>query len=289
MTAPGRTPRLSNTRLGMIAFVVLAILVYLAFSRSLPFGASEYTVTATFENAATLRASSPVRIAGVNVGEVTGLEREGDASKVTFTVSDEGLPIREDATVKIRPRLFLEGNFFLDLRPGSPSAGELPDGGSIPITNTSVAVQFDEILTALQQPERRSLQELLDGFGTGLNRLPTAAEDADQDPDVRGESAAQAINDSFTYGRRAGRGTAQVTQALQGTEQGDLSQLVRSQRRVFRGLARSQTQLRDLITNFNVTAGAFADPGAGRAGAGRAQRDLPAVARVRPQVGTGSR
>ena len=44
----------------------------------------------------------------------------------TFTVDDEGLPIHKDATVTIRPRLFLEGNFFLDLRPGSPQrAGPL--------------------------------------------------------------------------------------------------------------------------------------------------------------------
>jgi virulence factor Mce-like protein len=258
VSSPGRTPRVSNLRFGLIAAVVLGILVYLAFSRSLPFGGDEYQVTATFENAATLRSNSPVRIAGVNVGEVTGLERDGDAAKVTFTVSDEGRPIREDATVKIRPRLFLEGNFFLDLRPGSPSADELPDGGSIPITSTSVAVQFDEILTALQQPQRRSLQDLFDGLGTGLNRRPTPAEDADQDPDVRGESAAKAIHDSFQNGERALEGTAQVTQALQGTEPRDLSRLIAGSRQVFRGLARSQTQLRDLVTNLNVTAGAFA-------------------------------
>ena len=258
MSAPGRRPRFSNTRIGAIAFVVIAILVYLAFTKSLPFAGSQYQITATFESAATLRANSPVRIAGVNVGKVTGLGRDGDTAKVTFSVSDEGRPIREDATVKIRPRLFLEGNFFLDLRPGSPSADELPDGGSIPITNTAVAVQFDEVLTALQQPQRRSLKDLLDGLGTGLNRRPSAAEDVDQDPDVRGESAAKAINDSFQYGERALKGTAQVTQALQGTEPHDLSRLIAGSRRVFRGLARSQTQLRDLVTNLNVTAGAFA-------------------------------
>ena len=47
-------------------------------------------------------------------------------------VDEEGLPLHEDATITIRPRLFLEGNFFLDLRPGSPSAPDLPDGGDDP-------------------------------------------------------------------------------------------------------------------------------------------------------------
>lgn len=258
MTTPARRPRLTNAQLGLIAVVVLAIFVYLAFSRAIPFGGGQYEITATFESSATLRGNSPVRIAGVNVGTVTGLERDGNNAKVTFTVSDEGRPIREDATVKIRPRLFLEGNFFLDLRPGSPSADELSDGGSIPITNTSVAVQFDEVLTALQQPQRRSLQDLLDGFGDGLNRTPSPAEDRDQDPDVRGKSAAEAINASFDFGKRAGKGSAQVTQALRGTRPDDLSRLIEGQRRVFRALARSQSQLRGLVSNLNVTAGALA-------------------------------
>ena len=66
-----------------------------------------------------------MRIAGVNVGKVIGVERDGDATEVTFTVDDAGRPIHEDAFAAIRPRIFLEGNFFVDLDPGSPSAPEL--------------------------------------------------------------------------------------------------------------------------------------------------------------------
>ena len=68
-----------------------------------------------------LKPDSPVRIAGVNVGKVTiGRAAKGNMAKVTFTVDDEGLPIHKDATITIRPRLFLEGNFFLDLAAGEP-------------------------------------------------------------------------------------------------------------------------------------------------------------------------
>ena len=42
--------------------------------------------------------------------------------------ADNGLPIKEDARLKIRPRIFLEGNWFVDVTPGSPSAPVL-DGG----------------------------------------------------------------------------------------------------------------------------------------------------------------
>ena len=126
--------------------MLLAIGSYLAYVKELPWSSPGYEVSATFENAATLRETAPVRIAGVNVGEVTSVEPAGDAAKVTFTVSEEGQPIHTDAEIEIRPRLFLEGNFFLDVRPGSPSAPELEDGGEIPITQTATAVQLDEVL-----------------------------------------------------------------------------------------------------------------------------------------------
>jgi ABC-type transporter Mla subunit MlaD len=244
---------------GIIAAIVIVIVSYLAFVKELPFGDEGYTATATFENATTLRPTSPVRIAGVNVGKVTGVEPDGDGAKVTFSVDDEGLPIHDDATITIRPRLFLEGNFFLDLRPGSPSAPDLPDGGDIPVTQTATAVQLDEILTSLQQPDRRNLGKLLDGYSSALDDEPTAAEDKGQDPDVQGESAAQALNDSFVYGGRAGKSSSQVSQALLGTEAGDLSGLIDASGRVFEKLASQESELSSLITNFSITAGAFAD------------------------------
>ncbi len=44
------------------------------------------------------------------------------AALVTMSLNKNGLPIHKDATLKIRPKLFLEGNFFVQLSPGSPSA-----------------------------------------------------------------------------------------------------------------------------------------------------------------------
>ena len=61
--------------------------------------------------------------------------------------------------VKIRPRIFLEGNFFVDLSPGSPSAPVIDDGDTIPINQTSAPVQLDQILTSLQAPTRKDLQD----------------------------------------------------------------------------------------------------------------------------------
>jgi virulence factor Mce-like protein len=254
-----RGPRgLSRTAVGAIAVVVILIGTYLAFTKDIPFAGAGYEAKAVFENAATLRETAPVRIAGVNVGEVTAVEPNGNATEVTFTVDDEGLPLHTDATLQIRPRLFLEGNFFIDTDPGSPSAPELEDGGTIPVTQTSVAVQLDEVLTTLQKPDRENLSEFLEGFGTGLTHEPTAEEDRTQDPAVQGESAAVALNDAFRHGGDAGRTSAIVNEALLGQEPHDLSRLVASQRRIFGALLSREEQLKDLITNFNITTGALA-------------------------------
>jgi phospholipid/cholesterol/gamma-HCH transport system substrate-binding protein len=254
-----RGPRgLSRIAVGAIMVALIVIGTYLAFAKSIPFVSKGYEAKAVFENAATLRKTSPVRIAGVNVGEVTSVEADGDTTEVTFTVEDGGLPLHTDATIDIRPRLFLEGNFFLDTHPGSPSAPELPDGGTIPVTQTSTAVQLDQVLTTLQKPDRENLSRFLEGFGTGLNHKPTAQEDQTQDPDVQGESGAEAVNDSFTYGGPAGRDSAIVNEALLGTEPHDLSRLIQGNRRIFGALLSREEQLKDLITNFNTFAGALA-------------------------------
>jgi phospholipid/cholesterol/gamma-HCH transport system substrate-binding protein len=243
---------------GAFIVLLLAIGTYLAFAKKLPWSSPGYELEATFQNAATLRETAPVRIAGVNVGQVTNVEGDGGLVRVTFTVDEDGRPIHEDAEVEIRPRLFLEGNFFIDLDPGSPSAEELPDGGDIPMTQTATAVQLDEVLTALQAPTRRGLQRTLQGFGTALNYEPTPADDLTQDPDVAGESAGESLNDAFRYGGRAGRTTAIVSRALRGERQGDLAGLIRSGGQVFAKLASREDDLAELITNFNVTTQALA-------------------------------
>jgi ABC-type transporter Mla subunit MlaD len=261
MSAPRRArdeSRLSTWVLGLIFIVLLAFLSVLAYTKKLPFTGDGYTLTATFDNAATLTKKAPVRIAGVNVGEVIELDRKGELAQATFTVDDAGRPIHEDAEIKVRPRLFLEGNFFLDLQPGSPETEELGSGSEIPSTQTATAVQLDEVLTSLQSDSRENLQQLLQGYGTALTYEPTIADDRTQDPDVAGENAARAINDSFRYGGDAARDSAIVQEALRGRSDGDLARLVKAQSEIFGELGTVESELQGLITNFNVFTGALA-------------------------------
>lgn len=254
--------RPGNVTIAIIFILIFTVGPYLAFTKHIPFTSYGYEVKATFANSANIANNSPVRIAGVDVGKVVSSERDGDATTVTFTVDGAGRPIHADAFATVRPRIFLEGNFFIELSPGSPSAPELSSGDTIPVSRTATAVQIDEVLSALQSPVRADLSRLLESYGKALNHQPTAAEDATQLPEVRGVTGAGALNGAFKYGADAGRYSAQVTNAFLGTQAHDLSRLVASAGRTFNAFAASQKHLQGLIDNFDTFTGALADQSA---------------------------
>jgi phospholipid/cholesterol/gamma-HCH transport system substrate-binding protein len=251
--------RPSNSLIAIIFILIFTIGPYLAFTKHVPFTSYGYELKATFSNSANIATNSPVRVAGVDVGKVISTSRDGDNTTVTFTVEGSGRPIHDDAFAVIRPRIFLEGNFFVELDPGSPSAAEMGSGDTIPVSHTSIAVQLDEIFTALQSPVRADLSRLLEGYGTALTHKPTAAEDETQLPEVKGRSGAEALNGALRYGGDAGRYSSQVTNALLGTEKQDLSRLVSSAGRAFGAFASRQRDLQGLIDNFNVFTGSLAN------------------------------
>jgi ABC-type transporter Mla subunit MlaD len=263
MTRTGRqsdhNSRWTRFRVGLLAIVLISIGVYFGFTKDIPF-THGYQLHAVFESSNNLRPGSPVRIAGVNVGKVKSVDRYKDTNltDVTMEINGDGLPIHRDATLKIRPRIFLEGNFFVDLRPGSPSAPEVPDGGTIGSAQTATPVQLDELFTALQSDQRADLQVLLQQYGKALDSKPTAAQDATLDADVRGKTGAQGLNGSYTYGPDALRGASLVNSALLGTEPHDLTRLIASVARLSTVLRTRESALQGLIVNFNTTAGAFA-------------------------------
>jgi phospholipid/cholesterol/gamma-HCH transport system substrate-binding protein len=182
----GRTP----FAVGLVALVIVLVAVYLGFTKDIPF-THGFRVNAVFQSANSLRVNSPVRIAGVAVGKVKAVKpKEGtNEALVTMEINKNGLPIHQDATAKIRPRIFLEGNFFIDLRPGTGASPELDDGDTIKVTRTSTPVQLDQVLTSLQSDTRQDLRDLLDGLAKGLSSKPTATDDKDADPSAGGPAA----------------------------------------------------------------------------------------------------
>jgi len=255
----GRPPFWTRFRVGLLAIVLISIGVYFGFTKHVPF-THGYRLHAVFVSSNNLRPGSPVRIAGVNVGKVesVGRYKNTNLTDVTMEISGEGLPIHRDAVLKIRPRIFLEGNFFVDLRPGSPSAPEVPENGTIGPAQTSTPVQLDQVLTALQSDQRADLQVLLQQFGLALTSKPTAAQNATLPPEVQGRSGAQGINLSYTYGPAAFKGTTLVNTALLGTQPHDLSRMIAAIAKLSTELRTREGALQSLIVNLNTTAGALA-------------------------------
>src|ERR687895_2876359 len=146
---------MSVFKAGVLAITTLVLLAYFGFSKANPF-ANPYELKAMFRDVENLKMRSPVRIAGVEVGKVVKVEPKegGGAGEVTMELREDALPLREDARAQIRSRIFLEGNFFVDIQPGSPSRGELEDGSTIPISQTASTVTLPDILDTLDSDVR---------------------------------------------------------------------------------------------------------------------------------------
>jgi phospholipid/cholesterol/gamma-HCH transport system substrate-binding protein len=244
-------------RYGVAVIVILVILVYFGFTKAIPFKHG-YRLNAVFNSALNIHSKSPVRIAGVDVGKVTGIRSEGNTGVVSMEIESRGLPLHEDATLKIRPRTFLEGNWFVELQPGSPSAPTISSGHTIPVTQTSDPVQLDQVLNALNTDTRANLQTFLIEYGEALTHKPTAAEDAEQEAELRGYTAAQALNQTYHRSPEALRGSAIVNQALAGSSTNDISKLVASINKVTSALNVHEQDLSELIVNFNTFFASFA-------------------------------
>ena len=255
-------PRISRFMAGVIGTVVIAIACYFVFGGGLPFQATPFQLKGVFTTETELHIPSPVRVAGVDVGEVTSVTRIGgptsQAAIVQMSINPNGLPIHADATAKIRPRIFLEGNFYVDLHPGSPDAPVLDSGATLSVGRTSGPVQLDRVLSALNSNARINLETLLRGYGAALDAPPIASQDASQDPSVRGLTGGEALNQALNYSVNAFRASSMVNQALLGLQPNDLSGVVSGNEGVFRALAASGNQLSSFVTTFNATMAALA-------------------------------
>jgi phospholipid/cholesterol/gamma-HCH transport system substrate-binding protein len=227
---------------GIIAIVIVGIAVFLGFSRYNPFH-HPFTLKAAFASANNLRAQSPVREAGVTIGQVKQVEPiKGGGALVTMEIENSGLPIKKDAELKVRPRIFLEGNFFVDIQNGTPTGPNLKSGDTIPVQQTATPVQFGQLLTALQSDTRQDLQTFLYEYAQkGL-----------------GNGGAEAYNKGLKDAPGAFRNASIANDATLGQKPGDLFQLERGQQRLAKSLTTNPAALRDLITQLNVTFGAFA-------------------------------
>jgi virulence factor Mce-like protein len=227
---------------GLIFLVIALLATYFAFSKANPF-AQPYELYAVFENANELKERSPVRIAGVEVGKVKSIEPIPDSgmAKVRMEIEQDGLPIKQDAQVKVRQRIFLEGNYFVDLQPGTSDSPTRKSGSTIPPAQTASPVQFGDVLSALQSDTREDLQTFFKEYAKG----------------VEGKGS-RGFNMAVKYWEDAYRNTGMSTRATLGQRPGDLGRVLKGQGKVFGALARDEESLKLLVTSLNRLAAAFA-------------------------------
>ncbi len=249
-----RAARLSPFKAGLVAAVLAAAFCYGVYTKFANPFANPYTIHALFENANQLRTGSAVRVAGVNVGTVQEITPESPCQRtvtagptqtcavadVTMAIDKTGLPLHKDATFSILPRLFLEGNFYVEADPGTPEAPVAPHGFTFPIQSGTEPVQFDQVLDSLQSDTRANLQTLLQQYGLAL------------------KEAGPDYNESIQFWRPAYEYGAEVSHDTLGTQPHDLSTYIAQGATTNGALAAHRQNLENLISYFNTTSLALA-------------------------------
>lgn len=129
---------------GLAILTVIGLLTY--FSGNLPLVGGGTQYTAYFSEAAGLQPGNEVRIAGVRVGQVTGVSLAGAKVAVTFRVADQWVGDRTTAAIEIKTIL---GDKYLAIDPlgGAPQDPAVP----IPLSRTTSPYDVTQAFSGLAQ------------------------------------------------------------------------------------------------------------------------------------------
>jgi phospholipid/cholesterol/gamma-HCH transport system substrate-binding protein len=128
-----------------------------------------------FDNGFGLVEGGDLKVGGVKAGQTTGFElteREPYRVIVTGEVTEPGFEgLRRDAECAVRQQSLI-GEYFVDCDLGSKEAPELPDGGRIPVDQTSSTIPPDLINTVMRRPYRERFRLIISELGAGLAGRP---------------------------------------------------------------------------------------------------------------------
>ena len=124
--------------------------------------------TSTFHAANGLRIGDPVRLAGVDVGTVTGLRVVDNAIEVSMRVNRDTV-IKTDSVATIKFTSLLGAN-FIDVSFGSPTAKPLPPGGRITSREgtdlNSLVAEAQDLATSLNKNQQKFFTAIDQVVGT---------------------------------------------------------------------------------------------------------------------------
>jgi phospholipid/cholesterol/gamma-HCH transport system substrate-binding protein len=133
-------------------FTVFTVLITFGLASiigNISFFASTYEVNAVFSDATGVLRGDLVKIAGVNVGKVTNFEvKDGDAI-VTMEINGE-YTLPENTLVEIKYRNLLGQRVINLSRPDLPATKTLEDGATIPLAQTTPALDLSVVFNNLR-------------------------------------------------------------------------------------------------------------------------------------------
>ncbi|MGE3276173.1 MAG: MlaD family protein [Vicinamibacterales bacterium] len=183
--------------LAVFAVVMAAILIF-AVGGSGGFFWQRYPLKAVFLNIAGVKAGSPVRVAGVEVGSVTEVHFSGTGVELWLEVSEEMRPLVTSNSVASIGSISLLGEGAIDIT-ASESGQALPDWGYLEtgVAEGSIAQVTEQAASSLEAATKLiediragkgtvgrlfaddSLYRELDGFMAAARRVTQAVSDGD--------------------------------------------------------------------------------------------------------------
>ncbi|MQA12624.1 MAG: MCE family protein [Pseudonocardiaceae bacterium] len=123
-----------------------------------------YTVAVELDDVDNAVPAGQVRMAGVQVGEIESIARQGQRVKVVLTLNPDAAPLHEGATVRVGIRS-LVGETYVGIDDGD--GAELPSGTTLPDSAVQPSVQLREVLNSLDSETRAALGSTLRSLGAG--------------------------------------------------------------------------------------------------------------------------
>jgi virulence factor Mce-like protein len=166
---------------GAVTVLAVLVAVFLAYNanRGLPFVPTK-ELKVNFTDGANVVVGNDVRAGGYRIGLVSAMKpielangKVGAQLTLRLNKSNGNVPI--DSTATILPQSAL-GSKYIDLEKGS-SRNFVPDGGTLPIAQTTVPVQFDDIFQSFNRRTRIAIQRDLIGIGDALAGRGSALND----------------------------------------------------------------------------------------------------------------
>lgn len=227
---------------GLVALGIVALAAFNA--SSLPYIGGGTSYTADFSEAAGLGDGDEVRIAGVKVGEVTGVGLDGAKVKVTFKIKDDDTWIGDRTTASIAIKTLL-GDKYVALDP--VGTGRQDPGARIPLSRTTspydVTQAFQDLSSTVDEIDTQQLAASFDTISETFKDSPPDVKAA-----VKGLSAlSKTVSSRDSQLAELLAGSKKLTKTLQ-TKQSSFETLINDGGSLLTELKKRRTAIKALLS-----------------------------------------